>query len=159
MSEPIIRTLDLTAIAVPARPDNSGSATAEIQPVFVRDLARTASPRSPLSLDFATIDDHGRFSGRAVLRELRWTTHTELDFVLRESTVVIRERAGTAVRVTSRGLIHVPLAMRRWLSWEAGHRILLAFSSRTKVLVLADASVLDDFAHANFAALFEVTTP
>ncbi|KJK40099.1 hypothetical protein UK23_40495 [Lentzea aerocolonigenes] len=157
MPEPIIRTLDLAAIAAP-QVDRSGSAPGQIQPGFVGDLARTEQPESPLTFEFAKIDDHGRFSGRTVLRELRWTAHTELDFVLRDHTVVVRERRGTAIQVTSRGLIQVPLPIRRWMSWGSGHRLLLVSSSRAGVLVLAGASILDDFARENFGALSEVTS-
>ncbi|MFJ8962001.1 hypothetical protein ACIRG5_21695 [Lentzea sp. NPDC102401] len=157
MSEPIIRMLDLAAIAAPPSLDRDGVARG-IQPVLVGDLASTAPPSSPLSFEFARIDDHGRVSGRSVLRELRWAAGTELDFVLRDSTVVVRERRGTAVCVTSRGLIQVPLAMRRWMSWGPGHRLLLVSSSRAAVLVLANASILDEFAQTNFGVLTEVTT-
>ncbi|MFS8102715.1 hypothetical protein LFM09_36860 [Lentzea alba] len=158
MSEPIIRTLDLAAIAAPPSLDRDSAAAGGVQPVFVGDLASTAPPTSSLSFEFARIDDHGRVSGRSVLRELRWAAGTELDFVLRDSTVVVRERRGTAQQVTSRGLIQVPLAMRRWMSWGPGHRLLLVSSSRTAVLVLANASILDEFAQTNFGALSEVTT-
>ncbi|MBP2479680.1 hypothetical protein JOF53_008552 [Crossiella equi] len=80
MPKPIIRTLDLAAIAAPA-PLDCGSAPGEIQPVFVGGPARPAPAGSPLSFDFARIDDHGRVSGQAILRELWWAAHTELDFV------------------------------------------------------------------------------
>jgi hypothetical protein len=158
MPESIIRTLDMAAIATPARTDHDGHNATASQPPSVPDLARTTPPSSPLSFEFARIDDHGRVSGRAVLRELRWTAGTELDFVLNDSTVIVRERGGTAVQITSRGLIQVPLAIRRWLSWGPGHRLLLVSSTRAEVLVLADASILDKFAHANFGALSEVTS-
>ncbi|MEU8230427.1 AbrB/MazE/SpoVT family DNA-binding domain-containing protein [Actinoplanes sp. NPDC048967] len=96
----------------------------------------------------STLDASGRIADRTIMRALAWAAGQRLD--IRESkglTVVAADDNGL-FRVTKRGYVHLPAAVRHWCRLGPGDRVLLAAYPAADLLVAHSPAVLDTLVDA-----------
>jgi hypothetical protein len=91
----------------------------------------------------SAVDKSGRLADRSVIRVLGWVPGTRLTIRECGGTIVVSAGADGVHRISDRGHLHLPLAVRRWCRLAAGDRVLLAVDRATGVLVAHPSAVLD----------------
>lgn len=99
----------------------------------------------------ASIDDHGRFTDRRILRTLSWKPEDRIDIALHGDIIVVRSAHYGSNLVSPRCFIRVPLPIRRWRSLRAGDRLLLVSVPTSAVLLAYDCTALGKILNAHHA--------
>ncbi|WP_245554537.1 hypothetical protein [Actinosynnema mirum] len=106
----------------------------ELGPLSVRDRPRYA---------LARFDDRGRLANRPLLALLRWVPQERLDIRLHGSSLVLQRNPQGVFALSRRGLIQIPLTVRRWWSFETGDPVLLVAVPERAAMVVHSLVVLD----------------
>ncbi|MGW1680072.1 AbrB/MazE/SpoVT family DNA-binding domain-containing protein [Saccharopolyspora sp. NPDC002376] len=77
------------------------------------------------------------------MRVLGWIPGDRVDVAMTSGVVVVRRNRYGAFRLTRRGHLQLPLAVRRWCGVSPGDRVLLAAAPDLGLLVVHTMSVLD----------------
>jgi hypothetical protein len=99
----------------------------------------------PISTYYAVsaIDGSGRLSDRSALLELDWPPGTPVAISVAGDLVVTEVRRTGPCRVTARGYLRLPAAVRHAARIRAGDRVLLAADNDQGLLVAYPLTVLD----------------
>ncbi|WP_232519961.1 hypothetical protein [Actinosynnema pretiosum] len=110
----------------------------ELGPLSVRDRPRYA---------LARFDDRGRLANRPLLALLRWVPRERLDIRLHGSSLVLQRNPEGVFALSRRGLIQIPLTVRRWWSFGTGDPVLLVAVPERAAMVIHSLAVLDKALH------------
>lgn len=104
-------------------------------------------PEAPRAVDtvyaLSAVDKSGRVADRSIVRVLGWVPRTRLDIREHAGIVLVNAASDGVHRISGRGYLHLPLAMRRWCRLVPGDRIFLAADPAGGVLVAHPLAVLD----------------
>jgi hypothetical protein len=90
------------------------------------------------------VDVHGRVASRAVLDYLGWETGTRVQMQMLAGLIALTvDRAGPQA-VATRGVLRLPVGLRRSCGLETGERVLLAADREDGVLLVYPLAVLDN---------------
>ncbi|MFE9751695.1 hypothetical protein ACFYOT_42920 [Saccharothrix saharensis] len=106
----------------------------DLGPLSVRDRPRYA---------LARFDDRGRLANQSLLALLRWLPHERLDIRLHGASLVLQRNPRGVFALSKRGLIQIPLTVRRWWSFETGDPVLLVAVPERAAMVIHSLAVLD----------------
>lgn len=91
----------------------------------------------------ARFDDRGRLSNQPLLAMLRWAPQERLDIRLHGASLVLQRNPQGVFALSKRGLIQIPLTVRRWWSFETGDPVLLVAVPERSAMVVHSLVVLD----------------
>lgn len=91
----------------------------------------------------ARFDDRGRLANQPLLELLRWAPQERLDIRLHGSSLVLQRNPRGVFALSRRGLIQIPLTVRRWWSFETGDPVLLVAVPERAAMVIHSLVVLD----------------
>lgn len=107
----------------------------------------------------AAVDHRGRVAESSLMRLLGWEPGARVEVAMRSGVVLVRRSSSAAFRLTRRGHVQLPLAVRRWCDLGAGDRVLLAAAPDADVLVVHTMAALDDMVRAFHTRLFGSDQP
>lgn len=120
-----------------------------IAPTVRRPLPLPAIPAAPARRTTDTvyqtvsIDDRGRFTHRALLDILGWTSRTRLITGVQNGRLAFRHSADGANIITIHGRVAIPRQLRLAVNLRPLDRVLLAADPERHQLVVVPAAVLD----------------
>lgn len=91
----------------------------------------------------ARFDDRGRLANQPLLALLRWVPQERLDIRLHGASLVLQRNPRGVFALSRRGLIQIPLTVRRWWSFETGDPVLLVAVPERAAMVIHSLVVLD----------------
>lgn len=91
----------------------------------------------------ATIDCNGRVAETAVITALGWVPGTHLNIQVHGGLILITADPHAAFRMTRKGQVRLPAAVRHWCGLTPGSRVLLAADPAAGRLVVHPPAALD----------------
>lgn len=91
----------------------------------------------------ARFDDRGRLANQPLLALLRWAPQERLDIRLHGNSLVLQRNPRGVFALSRRGLIQIPLTVRRWWSFGTGDPVLLVAVPERAAMVIHSLAVLD----------------
>lgn len=135
-------------------PKHSIAATIESQPLPLVELGPL--PRdSSLLYGIATVDDRGRVTDQTLFRALGWGPGDRIDITVSADVLVIRTSEEGVFKLTGKGHLHIPAAVRRWCDLDTGDRVLLAAAPDHRLMVVHSMVALDTMVIEYHASAFE----
>ncbi|MBW4722147.1 hypothetical protein KZQ38_33660 [Saccharothrix sp. SC076] len=108
----------------------------------IRDLGQLSMRDRP-RYALARFDDRGRLANQPLLALLRWVPRERLDIRLHGASLVLQRNPRGVFALSRRGLIQVPLVVRRWWSFEIGDPVLLVAVPDRSAMVVHSLVALD----------------
>jgi hypothetical protein len=125
------------------------------RPLPIPTLAEPPRPATEVLVALSAADHSGRIADRTIITALGWAPGTRLHIREQAGPVVVTRDGGGVHRVSDRGYLHLPLAVRRWWRLGAGDRVLLTADRGSGVLVVHPPTVVGTLASGAHAAAVE----
>lgn len=132
-------------LVFPVRPGMARTLTsrAAARRLVVPRLA--AARQRASSYAMAAVEERGRIVVHGLLLQaLGWDSATAITLREQSGSTVVTAGPENTSRLSRRGLLHVPVTIRRWCGLTPGSRVLLVADADMQRLVVHPTAVLDD---------------